>query len=261
MRALGIFLLCWASSALAGTTDDAIPDARYVENGRRFASWAARIDTLRADGTRPSGSCVVIADRWVLTAAHVLEGYRSGEVTAAAGTRRITAIRRPREWDIDRTGWHDIALVRVAEPWGLARYPALSEGDEQPGDVVTIAGYGLTGRLSTGWESSDQQLRAGTATIDRFEAAVLVCPARSVGTPLPFCTAPGDSGGPVFIGERLVGIASFVQKTTDGTRTRSKAGEESCHTRVSLYREWITGVIAEDLTAAVASVHGTDLQR
>lgn len=261
MRALGIFLLCWASSAFAGTTDDAIPDARYVEHGRRFSTWAARIDTVRADGARPSGSGVVIADRWVLTAAHVLEGYRSGEVTSSAGTRRIAAIRRPREWDIDRTGWHDIALVQVAEPWGLTRYPALSEGDEKPSDVVAIAGWGMTGRLSTGWVDGPQQLRAGTAVISRFEDAVLVCPARSVGTPLPFCTAPGDSGGPVFIGERLVGVVSFTQKTSDGTPTRSKAGEESCHTRVSLYREWISGVIAEDLTAAVASVHGTDVQR
>lgn len=259
MRAPRIFFLCWASSAFAGTTDDAIPDARYVENGRQFSTWAGLIEATHPDGTRPTGTCVIVADRWALTAAHVVEGCRGGQITATAGTRRIAGFRRPKGWDIHTVGWHDIALVQVAEPWGLAAYPEF--GDVEPGDTVTMAGYGMTGRLSAGWTRPGGLLRAGTSSVARLEGSTLVCPARDAETPLPFCTAPGDSGGPVFAGGRLVGIASFIQKTTDGTKPRSKTGEESCHTRVALYREWIAGVIAEDLTPSVASVHVTDVQR
>jgi secreted trypsin-like serine protease len=58
--------------------------------------------------------------------------------------------------------------------------------------------------------------------------------------------APGDSGGPLFIGRELAGINSFTM--ADRGPLNSREGEETGHTRVSLYLEWIAAV--QGLTAA-----------
>lgn len=256
----GVFLsLVLASAAMAGTTEDGIPDARYVEYGATFSTYTGRLVVERPGGVKAGGSCCVIADRWAITAAHVLEDYQAGEVRTAKATRRVVAIRRHDRYSEDAFGTYDIALVQVAEPFGLDFYPPLADGTEAAGDTVSVAGYGATGRLSVGHGTNDHALRAGTARIDRLERWLVICPARSRGTALPLCIAPGDSGGPVFANGRLVGIASFTMKTSDGTRTRSRAGEEQVFTRVSAYREWIAGVMAGDLTPPVASAHGTDV--
>lgn len=255
MRALGLFLLCWASSAFAGTTDDALPDARYLAYAEGFRPYTARIIGLRTDGTTPAGTCVLIHDRWALTAAHVVEDWTRGLVHSVKGIRRIERIFPHAEYQNWNAGWHDLALVRVAEPFGLDFYPALSSGQEAIGAVVSVAGYGLTGRLSTGHTHGDGALRAGTGRIVRFEAGCIVLPAMRGGSPLPYCIAPGDSGGPLFVHGRLAGINSFTMKDADGTRTRSRVGEESAHTRVSLYHDWFHDVMGAefDVPCSVAA--------
>jgi hypothetical protein len=254
MRALGLFILCWASSAFAGTTDDAIPDARYLAYAEGFRPYTARIIGVLPDGTTPAGSCVLIADHWCLTAAHVVEDYAHGLVHASTGIRRIERIFPHREYTDGNYGWHDLALVRVDRPFGLAWYPPLSSGQEAIGATVSVAGYGLTGRLSTGHTHGDGALRAGTGRIVRFERGCIVLPAMRGGSPLPMCIAPGDSGGPLFVDGRLCGINSFTMKEQDGTRTRSKAGEESAHTRVSLYHDWYHEVMGHEFDATCSVV-------
>lgn len=254
MRALGIFLLCWASSALAGTTDDALPDARYLEYGKDFAPYTARIIGVRTDGTTPAGTCVLIHDHWALTAAHVVEDFARGIVHSSNGIRRIEKIYVHAEYVAWNIGWHDIALVRVSEPFGLRSYPQLSSGQETLGAVCSLVGYGVTGRLSTGHTHGDGALRAGTARITRFEAGMIVLPAMRSGSPLPICIAPGDSGGPLFVHQRLAGIASYTMKDDDGTPTRSRVGEEQCHTRVSLYHDWFHAVMGAEFDATCSVV-------
>lgn len=245
-----LFLIaCVASSALAGTTDDAIPDARYIEYGKGFAPYTARIGGVEADGTTPFGTCVLIHDRWVLTAAHVVQDLTRGVVIGSMGRRKIDRICVHQDFAHAVFLNHDIALVRVNEPFGLAFYPPLSTGDERPGATVSVVGYGMTGRLSSGRERYDGELRAGTGILGRFEAGVIVLPARRGTSPLPICIAPGDSGGPLFVGGRLAGINSLTMKERDGTPTVSKEGEESAHTRVSLYHDWIHRVMGQDVDA------------
>ena len=55
--------------------------------------------------------------------------------------------------------------------------------------------------------------------------------------------APGDSGGGLFIGDRLAGINSFLMasdKNPNGSYT-----DESAFTRVSLYTNWIESQIEQ----------------
>lgn len=231
-----------ATAALAGTRDDGVPDSKYIEYARGFAPYTPRLEAKNAAGRRQYATAVMIADRWAVTAAHVVDGVT--EVCLVSGTthHRIEEIVIHKDW-ADVLGKDDIALLKAAKPFGLSFYPALSTGEEKVGDMVSIVGYGVTGRLSTGYDTSDEALRAGTNKIEAFENSMLICRAMRRSSPLEFCISPGDSGGPVFSSGRLVGINSVTMRDGKGVVLRSREGEESGHTRVSLYREWIEGVM------------------
>ena len=245
MRALAISIVLGATAALAGTTDDAIPDARYLDYAAGFAPYTAFVTGLEASDRQVYfATGVAIADRWVLTAAHVASEAGTCLVVVNDQCIRIETIFVHHEWQPGRMGLNDIALLRTAAPVGLAWYPPLCEGGEEAGDLCQIAGFGITGRISTGYTTADAKLRAGTNTITRLEGGVIVCLISRGSSPLEYGIAPGDSGGPLFVGGRLAGINSFTM--ADRGPLKSKSGEESGHTRVSLHREWITGIIGGD---------------
>jgi secreted trypsin-like serine protease len=232
-----------STAALAGTTDERIPDSAHVEYAASFAPYARRIAVTGTDGKVAYATATVIDDHWAITAGHVVH-----DADCAVIDKRHEAVEivvHP-DFDSGKLGWNDIALLRVAEPFGLAYYPPLAtEHDAAPGDTVTLAGYGLHGRLGTGYTDSDGRLRAGTNTVERHERGIIVCTAGG-SSPLEFCISPGDSGGPMFSAGRegrLVGIASFTMN--DKGPLRSKRGEEMGHTRVSLFREWIRKVMGK----------------
>lgn len=222
---------------LAGTTDDGIPDQRYLDYAAGFAPYTRRLDVTSPSGRVAYATCVCIGPRAALTAAHVVDNVATASV---AGNPVVTVFVHP-DFDDSALGWFDIALLRVRDDFGLTYYPPLSTGEENAGDVVSLAGYGVTGRLSKGYDLSDEKLRAGTNRIERFERTIFVCPARRGGSPLPFCIAPGDSGGPVFVGSgpaaRLCGVASFTMK--DKGPLNSREGEEMGIARVSYFVPWI----------------------
>lgn len=221
----------------AGTRDDAIPDTAYLNYAEGFAPYTKEIRVIEKGGALAISTAVVIGDRWALTAAHVVEAAD----TATVGGNEVERVFIPEDFEAGRFGWFDIAVLKCRDDFGLDYYPPLSDGSEEVGDVVSIAGYGVTGRLSVGHDTLDGRLRAGTNRIERFEKTLLVCPAKRGHTPLPFCIAPGDSGGPVFVGAgreaRLCGIASFTMR--DKGPLKSREGEEMGATRVAYFREWI----------------------
>lgn len=228
-----------ASAALAGTTADGIPDSAYLDYAKGFAPYTKRIEVVMVDGRLAVSTAVCIDDRWALTAAHVVEDT----VTASVGGNPVRIVFSHPDFESGKFGWFDIALLYCQDDFSLAYYPPIATGDEDVGGIVSIAGYGVTGRLSSGYDRLDGRLRAGTARIDRFEKTLIVCPAKSA-SPLPLCISPGDSGGPWFYGAgreaRLVGISSFTMK--DKGPLRSRAGEEQGATRVAYFREWIERV-------------------
>jgi hypothetical protein len=145
MRALAILIVLGATAALAGTTDDAIPDSRYLDYASGFAPYTAFVSGLEAaDGRLFYATGVAIHDRYVVTAAHVASEAGTCLVTVNAKTTRITRIFVHAEWQPGHMGLNDIAIMQTAEPIGLAWYPPLSDGGESPGDVCQIAGFGIT---------------------------------------------------------------------------------------------------------------------
>lgn len=226
-----------ASTATAGTIEDHLPDSRYVQYAVGFAPYTSRLRATAGDRTVAVGSATLIADRWALTAAHVVHGAQEVEVAG----KKASLVVMHEGWTEDSYGKCDIALVRVDDSFALDFYPPLSDGDEKPGDTVSVAGFGVTGRMSSGYTTNDEALRAGTQTIERFDNDLIVCEAKRRSSPLELCIAPGDSGGPLFARGRLAGINSMTQAARGPLRSRY--GEETCHTRVSLFREWISHVM------------------
>ena len=233
-----IFVL--ALPAAAGTIEDSVPDSRYVEYGRAFSTYTARFKGTAADGRTHSATAVLIAPRWALTAAHVAEGC-DGVTLRYSGDRSqsIGKVVLHPEWG-NKIGYADIALLQADDDFGLDFYPPLSEGGEV-GRVASVAGYGVTGPLSYGHRLADGQLRAGTQVVDRIERNCLICDLTRRGSVLEYGIAPGDSGGPLFVDGKLAGINSYT--ASPRSYTRSQYGEESGHTRVAMYRDWIRGII------------------
>jgi len=245
-RLLIFFVL--SSVALAGTIEDGIPDARYRAYGDSFRAYTCRLAGHNTDGNPQVGTCTLIAPEWALTAAHVVHNLTFAGVLTDAGYHRVDKVFVHVDW-ADIYAENDIALVHVARPFELAKYPPLTDGTEQLGSVVTAAGYGVTGKLSQGYTRGDAEIRAGTMRLTSAERKVYVCQIRHGGSPLPYCIAPGDSGGPLWGTASdgrtvLIGVNSYTAKVGKAP-VRSRVGEESGHTRVDLYRDWIAAVTGE----------------
>jgi hypothetical protein len=244
MRGLAIIAGLVAMVGEAGTIEDAIPDSRYRAYGEQFAAYTCRLVGTNTDGQTQVGTCTLLSPHWALTAAHVVIDLTHAGILSPHGFHRVDRIFAHRDYT-GEFATHDIALVHVATPFAASVYPPLTDGSEQPGAVCAAVGYGVTGPLSTGYSRGDAEIRAGTMRLGSTERSVWVCHIRRGGSPLPYCIAPGDSGGGLWARASdgrtvLVGVNSYT--ATTAKTTRSRAGEESGHTRVALYREWIREV-------------------
>lgn len=225
-------------TAAAGTRDDAISDQKYVDYGKDFAAYTVKVIATSTDGRPSFGTATLIGDHWAVTSAHVVHDAASVEID---GQKSTTILVHP-QFDHDCMGCFDIALMRFDEPFGRDFYPPLSTGDEKPGDLVSIAGFGVHGPMSTGYDATDGRLRAGTARIDRFDDTRIICPISRGSSPLPYGISPGDSGGPLFCGGKLCGVNSFTMRDK-GVPLKSREGEEQGFARVSVLRDWMDEVM------------------
>ena len=242
------FLFLLSSFSQAGTRHPAVPDAKHLEYGAKF-HYIARIVAFEKETKKPQlASAVLIKPNWALTAAHVVRNTDGAVLMFNDDKVKILVdhvIPHEEFGEDTKPGVHDIALCYSDTDFDLAFYPALySEFDERD-QLCSISGYGVSGTFETGFNTSDAKRRAGSNKIDRYEKSVLICtPSFTHRTSLEFLIAPGDSGGGLFIGNKLAGINSFIS-CDQGKIPNSAYGTESGHTRISLYYDWINKQIAD----------------
>ena len=251
------FVALWAiaaSQAFSGTIDPNVPDAKYVEFGRKFSCVVMlRAECLTVpegvkvpEGKRlvQWGSAVIIRPHWILTAAHVVIDAENHHIVINKKDFPLRTIIKHPDFDEEKMGYFDLALGYSPQDFALEFYCPLYTAQDELNQAVTIAGYGITGTFATGGVNTDNLRRAGHSQITGIEHNVLVCrPKRGRKFPLEFLITPGDSGGGLFIGNSLAGINSFLLAADgkpDGTYT-----DEGAHTRISLYADWINQTIEQ----------------
>jgi len=256
LRRVLLIFLCLAGVSggpiTAGTRDPETPDEKYVEFGKKFPF----VRRIRAEERAPKdpkaihvfyGSAVMIRPHWVLTAAHVLIDVAQptilGDELDPTEYPIQHTISHPL-FDDGKNGYYDIALCYSAKDLGLTFYPALYTETDELGKEATMAGFGFQGTFHTGMAEQDGKRRAGSNKITSLERSVLVCdPSMYQKTVLEFLITPGDSGGGLFIGNKLAGIHSFLM-AKDG-KPNGTYTDESAHTRVSLYADWVESQIEQ----------------
>lgn len=235
-----IYLIFISSFVYAGTIDPNTPDSKYVEYGTQF-ECVALIDGIYNDDTLYEGSAVIIDDHNFLTAAHVVTNYKKCTITLKNKKFNIKKVLSHPDFKEESIGYADIAIGHSDEKFNLEYYPALYEDSNEIGKICSISGYGFTGDFNTGAKVYDSKKRAGSNTIDKIDRDLLVCSPsyrhNDDYTQLEFLIASGDSGGPLFIDQKIAGIHSLVMATKK--KTESKYNEESGHTRISKFIKWI----------------------
>jgi hypothetical protein len=207
-------------------------DAEYLELATRYAASIA----LPA-----GGEGVLIAPRWVLTAAHrakALQEMKPAPKLALGGRDHdIEAVHLHPEWKSGEA--NDIALVLLRKDvTGVEPTPIYRASDES-GKGVVIVGHGESGKIGASMMARDGRKRAAINTVDRFAPRTLglrIKPAEEA-SDLQGTAAPGDSGGPAIV-ETKDGL--FVAGVGHGSE-----GEWETYARVSAFASWIDAVMLD----------------
>jgi hypothetical protein len=246
-------LICAVSNA--GTIDPSVPDAKYVEYGSKYECVLPIMGSFNDEHNSIfKGSCVVIDEYYVLTAAHILYESKNQYVIFNNKKYQCLVVAIHSDFKHNKTGLYDIAMVRMAEPIKLNFYPELYTDSDEKGKICGMAGYGFTGNFRTGfrYENFDHKKRGGSNIIEDIQDHVLVFSVhKTPSTKLEFLIAPGDSGGGLFIDKKLAGIHSYIY-AVDG-KTDADYGDTGCSTRISQYVDWInkTKIILETVIEAI----------
>ncbi|XP_007952809.1 complement factor D [Orycteropus afer afer] len=242
---------------LGAAVCEAQPRGRIL--GGREAESHARpyMASVQVNGTHVCGGFLV-AEEWVLSAAHCLEDAAGGKVQVLLGahslsqpepSKRLYDVRRavPHPDSRPDTIDHDLLLLQLSEKAVLG--PAVrplawqrEDRDVAPGTLCDVAGWGVvrhTGRRP------DRLQHVLLPVLDRATCNLRTHHDGTV-TERMMCaesnrrdSCRGDSGGPLVCG----GVAEGV--VTSGSRVCGNRKKPGIYTRVASYAAWIDSVMAE----------------
>ena len=257
----------------------------------RVSRRKSRYDSVgRFNWNEPGGSFlasgVLISSEWVLTAAHVVGGTdnRGAGISnlrfALEGQSRFAEEWIPHpNWAATGAnlfaGW-DLGLVRLSDPVFDTAPATLYTGTDELGQVATAVGFGATGTGLTGATGPSGTKRAGQNIIDAVgpnttPGSVIAPPTdrlvtidfdepgdpgeSTLGSSTPlnleYLTAPGDSGGGLFLevdGQTQVAGITSLGSSFDGVD--SDYGDRASFTRVSSFLDWIESTTGLSLTGS-----------
>mgnify|MGYP005815356297 CR=1 FL=1 len=263
-RLLLLALLAMPFSAGAIVIRDDVDDSKYRVSASEFPALA---------DMPGEGHGVLIAPRWVVTAAHAVTWQPEIKQIDINGVPRDVervvvhpGYRRPPQellqqalatwdWTLFRvllSSSDDIALLELTQPVTDVHPVALNESGDEFGRVVRIMGKGATGDGATGYEFDSSHRTALRLAYNKVTSAdgrwlCYVFDKPSDALPLEGGSGSGDSGGPVLVqaGEdwRLSGLTSWADPQSSN-RTPGRYGQISCNVRLSHYKDWIESTIA-----------------
>lgn len=230
------------SIVLGGTRHPNTLDSKHIEYGRKFRC-VAKLAGKYKDNQYYEASSVIIKPKVILTAAHVISNSQECYVVLDNNKIHLTKVIIPKDFDEKIFGLNDIAVGFTSEDMKQDFYPDLYKEKDEIGKTVSISGFGIYGTFDSGAIHMDTQRRAGSNIVDYIDKGLLICkPDDANRTSLEFLIASGDSGGGLFISQKLAGINSCVMASDK--KTNSSYTDESGHTRVSDHAEWIEKIIS-----------------
>jgi len=246
---------------------DDVDDARYQIDASVFPALA---------DMPGEGHGVLIAPRWVLTAAHAApmegrgatitingNGYGVERVFLHPGYRKMPeALGKEAMATGSASNIHaflaasdDIALIRLAAPVGDVPPVALYRGADEVTQVAALIGRGATGNGATGLVPGGPH----RTTLRRACNAITGGNTRYLwyrfdpppqGLPLEGVLGNGDSGGPLVIEKdgawQLVGLGSWITAVPEHALEAGFYGQVVYNVRVSRYIDWIESIIERD---------------
>lgn len=263
-----ILALCIAPAiALAIVIRPGVPDSEYLVPN---SALPALVDLPG------EGQGVLIAPRWVVSAAHATQGYMLMRVRIHGEWRNVShvflypdfkkeydKVKRAAEhatlenWPAVKSAMesmHDIALIELAKPVEGIKPVALYLASDEQGKIVKIFGKGATGNGMVGEyphsphrgklrRAYNRITKAHNQWLDyRFDCGRKALPLEGV-------LGDGDSGGPVLIQEngewKLAGLADWKHWPKNHTKFEAGVcGQVFSNSRISYYAKWINRVMA-----------------
>lgn len=229
-------------------------DVEAAEFERLAGEYAAPLVGIRyrdATGTVVAEG-TLIADSWVLTAAHVVTAMTPGAKVKYRGAEyEVSEVHVHPGWTGEFENLHDIALLALRAPVVDSAPARISRGTEEAGHEIVVIGRGMSGTGLTGPVVDDGVLRAATNSLsevgERHLSFSFDAPDSDSASPLEGISGPGDSGGPALMREGDAIVVLGVSSAQDDAPTGGRAGRYGVleyYSRVSAFATWIDEVMA-----------------